>query len=396
MAEIAAINPRLEVQVQPDLEVSMVPMDAVSTSGRMLYDRAVRCGDIPNGLPAFRDGDVLFAKITPCMENGKGAHVLGLRNGIGFGSTEFHVLRANARGDARFLFYWTQWPSFRSVAQANMTGSAGQRRVPADFLAAFRLPLPPLPEQQKIAAVLSSVDTAIEKTEALIAKLRDLKTAMMQELLTKGIGHTRFKDSPVGSIPAEWEVVRLGSVLKLVEGRSVEMQDDSDYRLVTVKRRYGGVVNRAVAKGREILVKTQFRLHAGDFLVSKRQIVHGACEVVPADLDGATVSNEYEILRPTQALHMGFLRWLSQTRLCQDQFSRNSVGVHIEKMLLKTDDWLRESIPLPGLPEQVSIAASIDSVHTRRGMHEARLASLHFLKKALMQDLLTGRVRVKV
>ena len=65
-------------------------------------------------------------------------------------------------------------------------------------------------------------------------------------------------------------------------------------------------------------------------------------------------------------------------------------------MLLKTDDWLRESIPLPGLPEQVSIAASIDSVQTRRGMHEARLASLHFLKKALMQDLLTGRVRVKV
>src|SRR5690606_10189467 len=82
--------------------------------------------------------------------------------------------------------------------------------------------LPPLPEQQKIASILSSVDDVIEKTRAQIDKLKDLKTGMMQELLTKGIGHTEFKDSPVGPIPSKWEVHRIGDLLTERKEKGVE------------------------------------------------------------------------------------------------------------------------------------------------------------------------------
>ena len=85
----------------------------------------------------------------------------------------------------------------------------------------YKFPIPPLPEQKKIAAILTSVDTVIEKTQAQIDKLKDLKTGMMQELLTKGIGHTEFKDSPVGWIPVEWGVV---TVLELGNGHKDTVQ----------------------------------------------------------------------------------------------------------------------------------------------------------------------------
>jgi type I restriction enzyme S subunit len=148
---------------------------------------------------------VLLAKITPCLENGKGAFVKGLKNGIGFGSTEFHILRAGENTDPAYLYQLTIFDSFRKEAESNMTGSAGQRRVQLDFLRSYKMAFPPPPEQQKIAAILTSVDEVSEKTEAQIGKLQDLKKGMMQELLTKGIGHTEFKDSPVGRIPKEWK-----------------------------------------------------------------------------------------------------------------------------------------------------------------------------------------------
>src|SRR5205823_5142697 len=102
---------------------------------------------VRSGYTAFRDGDVIMAKITPCMENGKAAIVRNTTNSLGFGSTEFHVLRPNGVALAEYLFYFIRQESFRAAAEAEMTGSVGQRRVPAAFLQAAELPLPPLAEQ---------------------------------------------------------------------------------------------------------------------------------------------------------------------------------------------------------------------------------------------------------
>jgi type I restriction enzyme S subunit len=113
-------------------------------------DRAF--GEVRSGYTAFRDGDVLFAKITPCMENGKAAIARGLKNGLGFGSSEFHVLRPSAAALAEYLFYYIRQESYRRQAEEHMTGSVGQKRVPADYVENTEMPLPPLAEQRRIVA----------------------------------------------------------------------------------------------------------------------------------------------------------------------------------------------------------------------------------------------------
>ena len=161
LSDLAELNPRIDTNGLPgDTRVSFVPMADVSEAGKWI-GRQVRCLDeVRVGYTPFADNDILFAKITPCMENGKGAHVQGLMNGIGFGSTEFHVLRAKADHSPRFIFHWLQAQSTRTRAIAFMGGSAGQQRVQASFFEHYKIPTIPAAEQPRIAAVLDTVDEA--------------------------------------------------------------------------------------------------------------------------------------------------------------------------------------------------------------------------------------------
>ncbi len=184
LGDISKINPRLEQKPTPDFKVSFVPMDAVSNDGRLTYAIVRKYSEVSKGFTYFQDYDVLFAKITPCMENGKGALVHGLMNHIGFGSTEFHVLRATQKTTSEFVYHLVNWKNFRIEAESNMTGSAGQRRVPTDFLKLYQMALPPLKEQKQIGSILSGNDSKIEKAKTRLEKLKDMKKGLMQDLLT--------------------------------------------------------------------------------------------------------------------------------------------------------------------------------------------------------------------
>lgn len=138
--DLVQINPSITCPLtKADCEVSFIPMQDVSNNGDWIHRQSRLFSSIGNGYTAFQEGDVLFAKITPCMENGKGTHALGLLNSIGFGSTEFHVLRAKGEASSRFVFHWCHSIELRHAAEAQMTGSAGQRRVPADFFSKFQI-----------------------------------------------------------------------------------------------------------------------------------------------------------------------------------------------------------------------------------------------------------------
>ncbi|MDA1274473.1 MAG: hypothetical protein O2960_10550 [Verrucomicrobia bacterium] len=147
LSEVVEINPRSgDDKLADDTLASFIPMKCVEEeSGRFepLGDRKV--AEVRKGYTPFRDGDVLFAKVTPCMENGKGAVMRGLTNGIGFGSTEFFALRPADRLAAKYLFHFVLQSSFRQQAARNMTGAVGLRRVPKSYLEQQPIPLPPLP-----------------------------------------------------------------------------------------------------------------------------------------------------------------------------------------------------------------------------------------------------------
>ena len=181
LGEVCSINPKLAGSDAPrlDAQVTFVPMAAVDeVSGTIARPERRRYSEVAKGYTPFTVNDVLFAKITPCMQNGKAAVASDLCGGFGFGSTEFHVLRSTGSVLPRWVFAFIRQPVFRSAAQASFTGSAGQQRVPSDFLKTFPIPVPPLAEQERLVRLLDEADElrklraqADRRTDALISSL---------------------------------------------------------------------------------------------------------------------------------------------------------------------------------------------------------------------------------
>ncbi|VTT09318.1 restriction endonuclease subunit S [Streptococcus oralis] len=139
-------------------DVSFIPMANVSENGKINLSINRNIDDVRKGFTFFKDNDVIVAKITPCFENGKGAPLFGLLNGIGFGSTEFHVLRPKNTVNTVWLYHVTMLSEFRLEGERKMTGSGGQRRIPKDFISNFKLNIPPLSLQNEFADFVAQVD----------------------------------------------------------------------------------------------------------------------------------------------------------------------------------------------------------------------------------------------
>ena len=167
-----------------DAPVTFVPMPAVDADMGAITNPEIKPYlEVRNGFTSFRDGDVIMAKITPCMENGKAAIVHGMKNGIGFGSTEFHVMRSRGEILPEYLYYYIRQKSFRNEAESHFTGSVGQKRVPTDFIKQSVIPLPPLAEQQRIVArveaLLSHVDAAGDRLSRVPLIMKRFRQAVL-------------------------------------------------------------------------------------------------------------------------------------------------------------------------------------------------------------------------
>jgi len=222
------INPvKSEIRGIPqDTSVSFVPMEAVGEYGGLRLEQTHALENVANGYTYFRDGDVVVAKITPCFENGKGSIADGLENGIGFGTTELHVLRPSSFMDRNYLFYLTISHAFRKIGASYMYGAGGQKRVPDTFIRDFRHPIPTTKEQRSIAAFLdretARIDALIEKKQRQIELLQEKRSALISHAVTKGLApKAPMKDSGIewlGEIPAHWEVAPLRWHIKIASG----------------------------------------------------------------------------------------------------------------------------------------------------------------------------------
>jgi type I restriction enzyme S subunit len=201
ISEITAVNPTLDKSGIPEgLDISFVPMPAVQAESGIIDVSGIRkFSEVKKGYTPFREGDVLFAKITPCMENGKMAVVPEVRNGIGFGSTEFHVLRAQSGVSAKYVYYYVSSQPFRRVAEHNMSGAVGQRRVTTPYLSACEVPLPPTNEQHRIVAKIEELFSELDKG------IENLKTAQAQ---LKVYRQALLKHAFEGKLTAQWRAER--------------------------------------------------------------------------------------------------------------------------------------------------------------------------------------------
>ena len=170
----------------PDAQTTFVPMAAVDgKTGTIARPEVVPYSKVSQGYTYFEENDVLFAKITPCMQNGKHAIARNLIDGVGFGTTEFHVLRPNSDVIPEWIHFFIRQPWFLQEATAYFTGAVGQQRVPDEFLSNYTIPLPPIEEQQRIASELKEKMTQVEKLRSSIEKQLDAINALPQVILRK-------------------------------------------------------------------------------------------------------------------------------------------------------------------------------------------------------------------
>lgn len=203
-------------------------------------------------------------------------------------------------------------------------------------------------------------------------------------------GIPKLPQTPIG-----WMQVPLAKHLHEIR-RPVRLQDDTEYTLVTVKRSRGGVTKREVLRGSEVKTQSQFYVRAGDFLISKRQIVHGACGIVPPELDGSIVSNEYVVLGTDGGIDLKFLKYLSETKYFQQTCFHSSVGVHVEKMVFRTGKWLSWFFNIPSVEIQQYLCKLLETWDSSIVI-EDQLAGLGNLeKRSLVQRLIPNLTGVKV
>jgi len=210
LTEVAVINPSMASEPTcADEPVAFVPMAAVSAeSATVTVSETREISSVQNGFSYFQDGDILVAKITPCFENGKIAQVR-IQQRHGFGSTEFHVVRASENyTDSRFLLHFLRQDQIRLEGQQKMTGSAGQRRVPKHFLESLEIPLPPLVGQRRIAAILDQAEMLRAKRRHALAQLDTLTESLFLDLF----GHPIHNEK-------RWSIGELGSVARVERGK---------------------------------------------------------------------------------------------------------------------------------------------------------------------------------
>ena len=228
LKELCEINPRIQ-KIDDNTEVSFVPMTSVSENGEIDTSDIRKYQNVKKGYTIFQENDVLFAKITPCMENGKGAIACGLMNGKGCGSSEFYVLRANEDIVLpEWIYYLTTWRWFRKEAEKHMTGSAGQRRVPKSYLENYIVNPPTLLEQAKQVNALSKLRQILEKRKREQAYLDELIKGRFVEMFGDPIDNS--KGYPVHQLSEYITSLTSGS-----RGWAQYCVDDGDEWFITIK-----------------------------------------------------------------------------------------------------------------------------------------------------------------
>jgi len=331
-------------------------------------------------------GDILFARRG---EIGRCALISEAEDGWLNGTGSLRVRLNQSKALPEFMIHAIRVPREVHWLNANAVGQT-MLNLNAEIVASLSLPLPPILEQKKIAEILSTCDESIEKTGELIEAKKRQKKALMQQLL---IGHKRLP-----GFAGEWAEVKIGELMKEVS-RPVEWNDEELYRLVSVRRRSGGLFFREALHGRDIKTKVMHTTKENDFLISKMQVVHGAMAMTTDEFDEGHVSGSYITLvaRERAPIHIPFFDHLSRTKWLYHLTFLSSYGVVIEKMTFNLRDFMKKEIRIPPtIEEQKAITDILDAAGGEIDTLEKKQSALKQQKKALMQQLLTGHLRVKV
>jgi len=358
-------------------------------------ERANRKGVYPycgaNGVLDYIDDYIFEGEFILLAEDGgsygKFENSCYLMNGKFWVNNHAHIIKVKKnKSTNRFLLYMLNFLDLRPYV-------VGSTRVKLNVF------YPPLLEQQKIAEILGAVDEAIEKVDKAIEKTERLKKGLMQELLTKGIGHKEFKDSKVGKIPKEWEVMRLGKVTEINKESQDPKREFPQRKFLyididSVENGTGVIKEVKSIVGKEAPSRARRVVHYNDIIMSTVRPYLKAFAIIPERYENQICSTGFAVLTCKSKLSSLYLLYTLFSKLVIEQCNRMMVGGQYPA--LNNSQVARIKIPLAPLPEQQKIAEILSTVDKKIEIEKKRKEKLERIKKGLMQDLLTGRKRVKI
>lgn len=367
LPEIAEINPTLDKRdIGDNLLVSFVPMPAVEAeTGHVDVSAQRKFSEVKKGYTGFREGDVLFAKITPCMENGKMAVVPALKNDVGFGSTEFHVLRAYGDVSPKYLYHFVSSKQFRMIAERNMTGAVGQRRVPTGYINESKIPLPPASEQLRIVAKIEELFSELDKgVENLRTAQQQLKV-YRQALLKHAFEGKLTADSTFAVTDCTWPKHKLGELLGFLtsgsRGWAAYYADAGDIfiRAQNIKHDRLDLSDIAFVALPDRTEGLRTRVQQGDLLITITGANVTKSALVEHAIGTAYVSQHVALCRPTNNVLPRFLYWFvvaqaaGRKQLTDLAYGAGKPGLNLENIRSIT-------IHLPELVEQAKVVELIE------------------------------------
>ena len=358
LGEACQINPRrsgLEGYAN-ETKVTFVPMSAVDVEKGVIRTREIRhLGEVKKGYTFFRENDVLFAKITPCMQNGKSAIARNLVNGLGFGSTEFHVLRPRNDVLSEWVYFLVRQKWFRDLAASNFTGSVGQQRVPAEFLEEQEVPVPPLEKQRRIVARIDELLSRLEQAKSIRQNSRTQASSIMPSAL-----HEIFSRAEQEG----WETTTVSEISEkpqygYTQSANPEPVGPKFLRITDIQE--GKVDWNSVpfcqCPSKEI---QKYRLHTGDIVFARSGATTGKTFLIRECPEAVFASYLIRLRIRNNTLHE-YLYWFFQSPFYWEQV--NPRGGAQPNMNAKVLAALK--VPLPDIYKQRRIVAYLDHLQER-------------------------------
>ena len=374
LGEVCLINPK-SCTLRDDTEVSFIPMTKVGEHGEFDASEIKNYSEVKKGFTNFQNGDILFAKITPCMENGKGAIAHNMKNGIGFGSTEFHVLRPDTdKITSEWLYYLTTWKAFRKEAERNMTGSAGQKRVPKTFLENYVVNLPDIDTQKSKNKILRKVDDLIFLRKQQLAKLDELIKARFVEMFGDISNGRKVPMQDVCKIITDGTHQPPKFVLSGIPFLFVS-------NIVTNEIHYDAEKFISEETYNELIKRTP--IEVGDVLLST--VGSYGHPAVVKENKPFCFQRHIAYLKPNNSVvNSEYLRCAILSTDLQRQIDESVKGIAQKTLNLSEIRKLR--LPLPSLSLQNQFAAFVERVDQQKQTVQQGLEKLELMKKALMQE----------
>lgn len=382
-------------------EVTFLPMEAIGEQGELDTSRMIKFHEASGGYTLFFDGDVVVAKITPCFENGKGALISETATGLGLGTTELYVLRPGENIDGKYLYYITADPAFRILGETQMTGAAGQKRVPEDFVRDYVVAVPPLSIQTRIGQFLDTeigvIDNLISTKTAWLDLLAEKRRAVIAEAVMRGLNPTApLRPSGIdwlGDIPAHWDIERSRWLFRERDERSETGAEEmlTVSHLTGVTPRSEKDVNMFEAES-TVGYKLCF---AGDLVINTLWAWMGAMGT--ARVDGI-VSPAYNVYNPGPRLLPDYVDALVRIPVFAQEVTRYSKGVWSSRLRLYPEGFFETYWPVPPLDEQHEIVRHITAETTKidrlRAATEHSITLLKERRGALIAAAVTGQIDI--